>query len=155
MLPPYQEKYIWDIWYQIHEKSIKCPLSAMVWGCKSPTGVGKICFLKRSINFAPYQDLLNHFLISYPENKLRYFEFIFQHDLAPFHTMESTKGWFRKKRIPAIDLLANCPDANPIENLWGILEEIKKILSIKSGWTDVSHYWNVGSSVIRDLTWFN
>ena len=54
----------------------------MVWGRMSPNGVGKIDFLKWSINAAVYQDVHDHFLIPYIENKFGDNELIFQHDLA-------------------------------------------------------------------------
>ena len=44
----------------------------------STTGVGKICLLKRSINTAVSQDVLDHFLILYIEDKLEDNEFIAQ-----------------------------------------------------------------------------
>ena len=36
--------------------------------------------------------------------------------------MKSTKEWFTEKRIPVLDWPTNSPDANPIENLQGILK---------------------------------
>ena len=97
------------------------------------TNFGKICFLKRLINAAVYQDVPNHFFIPDSEDKFRDNEFIFQHKIY--------------KRMPQGDgdtcswLRANCPDANPVENLWGILkrrlrkyypsnlEEMKRVIS--------------------------
>ena len=46
----------------------------MVWGDMLSTNVGKICFLKRSINAAVSQDT---FFIPYIEGKFRDKEFIF------------------------------------------------------------------------------
>ena len=71
----------------------------MAWGCMSATSVGNICFLRNLINGAVYQDVLDHFLVPYTEVKFGNNEFIFQHDLAPLHTAQSIKEWFREKRI--------------------------------------------------------
>ena len=58
----------------------------------SATGVGKICFLKWSINTTVYQDgldhFLDHFLISYIEYKFENNEFIDQHDLVSTEVTE-------------------------------------------------------------------
>lgn len=61
--------------------------------------VGKICFLFQLM-------LLDHFLIPYIEDKFADNEFMFQYELAPPHTVKSTKACFREKRITS----ANSPD---------------------------------------------
>ena len=58
-------------------KNVKFLQPVMVWGYMSATDVRKICFLKRLINAAVYQDVLDHFLIPYIEDKFWDFEFIF------------------------------------------------------------------------------
>lgn len=45
------------------KRSVKFPQSVMVWGCMSARGVGKLCFLKKTVNAAVYQDVLETFLI--------------------------------------------------------------------------------------------
>ena len=115
------EPRIWRMSYERYnakcmKESVKFPQSVIVWGCMSATWVGKIWFLKRSINTVFDQDVLNHFLIPYIEDKFRDNEFIFQHDFAPPHTTKPTKEWRRKTRIPVLDWPANSPDANLIEN---------------------------------------
>ena len=52
------------------------------------------------------------------------------------------------------DWPANIQDANPKENLWGILNE-KKELSIKSWKTKANYYSRVGIGVTGDFSWFN
>ena len=106
------------------KKKKKFPQFVMVCSCMFATGVGKICFLKKNA--------VDHFFIPYVDDKLGNNEFIFQHDLVPPNTVKSTKERFREKRIPVFGWLTKSSDANQIENLWGILKEIKKILSIKS-----------------------
>ncbi len=44
-------------------------------------------------------------------------DFIFQQDLAPTHTAQSTKSWLNDHGVGVLDWPANLPDLNPIENL--------------------------------------
>ena len=63
----------------------------MFWGCMSGTSVRNIRSLKRSINAAVNQDVLDHFLIPYIEDKFGNNEIILHHDFAPLHAGKSTK----------------------------------------------------------------
>ncbi len=55
-----------------------------------------------------------------------YGDFIFQQDLAPAHSAKGTKSWFNDHGITVLDLPANSPDLNPIENLWDIVKRKMK-----------------------------
>ncbi len=50
-------------------------------------------------------------------------DFIFQQDVAPAHTVKGTKSWFNDHGVTVLDLPANLPDLNPIENLWSIVKK--------------------------------
>lgn len=63
------------------KKSVKF-LSKLVLVCMSVTGVGKFCLLKCSVNTVVYQDVFDHFLISYIENLFGDNKFILYHDFT-------------------------------------------------------------------------
>ncbi len=65
----------------------------------SSAGVGPLCFLKSTVNAAIYQEILEHFMLPSADKLYVNADFIFQ-----------------------LDLPANSPDLNPIENLWGIVK---------------------------------
>ncbi len=95
----------------------------MIWGKMSSAGVGLLCFLKTNVTAPVYQDILEHFMLPSAEQLFKDADFIFQQDLAPAHTAKSTKStrsWIND--VGVLDWLANSPDLNPIENLWGIVK---------------------------------
>ncbi len=49
-------------------------------------------------------------------------DFIFQLDMAPTHTAKCTKSWLNDHGVTVLDWLANSPELNPIDNLWGIVK---------------------------------
>ena len=146
-VPSYLESHTRNMIPNAWEKGVKFPQYVMVLGCMSATNVRMICFLKRSINAAAYQNVLNHFFIPYIENKFEDNESMFQQRLTLPHTAKSSE-WFRVKRIPVLGCSSNSPDANPIMNLCGILkrrlrkfypsnlEELKRVIT--KLWASVS-----------------
>ncbi len=91
----------------------------MIWAAMSSAGVDPLCFLKSTVNVAIYQEILEHFMIPSVDKLYGDADFIFQQDVAPAHTAQSTKSWFNGNGVTVLDWPANSPDLNPIENIWG------------------------------------
>ncbi len=91
----------------------------MIWGEMSSAGVGPLCFLKTNVTAPVYQEILEHFMLPSADQHFKDADFTFQQDLAPAHT---AKSWLNDHGVGVLDLPANSPDLNPIENLLGIVK---------------------------------
>ncbi len=76
------------------KSSVKFPQSVMIWAAMSSAGVGRLCFLKSTVNAAIYQEILEHFMLPSADKLYGDADYIFQQDLAPTHTAKGTKSWF-------------------------------------------------------------
>ncbi len=69
-----------------------------------------------------HQEILEHFMLPSADKLYGDADFIFQQDLAPAYTAKGTKSWFNDHGVTVLDWLANSPELNPIDNLWGIVK---------------------------------
>ncbi len=99
------------------KSSVKFPQTVMIWAAMSSAGVGPLCFLSKV--HSQFSHLPGNFSTSCTSADKLYgdADFIFQQDLAPAHTAKGTKSWFNDHDVTVLDLPANPPDLNPIENL--------------------------------------
>lgn len=103
-------------------RTVKHPVSVMVWGCFSHHGRGGLTFLQKNqrMNSASYIDILDEKLIQHMSLAECS---VFQQDSAPCHVSKTSMKWFREKNIELLDWPGNSPDLNPIENLWRIVKK--------------------------------
>ncbi len=97
-----------------------------------------------TVNAAIYQEILEHFMLPSADKLYGDAYFIFQQDLAPAHTVKSTKSWFNDYGVTVLDWPANSPDLNPIEKLWGIVTRKMRDTRPNNGWTEGRYQSNLG-----------
>ena len=66
-------------------------------------------------------------------------EFIFQHDKCGLYRAEVVDQWFKANHIQRLTRPSSSPDLNPIENIWGILQDM--LLKDKNDNLDRDDLW--------------
>ena len=104
-------------------KTVKHPISVMVWSMISFHGVGPLRIVEGRMNQHQYIDILEKNLlpqlpINFPDGG-----FIFQQDGAPCHRARSVTNFLNCNNVPILPWTGNSPDMNPIENLWMIVKK--------------------------------
>ena len=71
------------------KRSVKFPISVMVWGCVSTRGMGIVVFLKSTVTTDVYMEVLQSHFLSSIEDLYGDEDMIFQQHLAPVHSSRS------------------------------------------------------------------
>ncbi|KAJ4438742.1 hypothetical protein ANN_14693 [Periplaneta americana] len=84
--------------------TMKHPVAAMIWGCMSKNGVGRLQIVQGNFNAEKYiKDILETKLIpSIADLHPNCDDFVFEQDGAPCHTAKSVMQWLQQKNIKSI-----------------------------------------------------
>ena len=116
--------------------------NVMVWGCMSAAGVGELHFIEGNLNSSMYCEILQQSMIPSLQKLGR--RVVFQHDNDPKNTSKTTTALLKRLRVKVMDWPSMSPDLNPIEHLWGILNqevEVCKVSNIRQLHDIVMEEW--------------
>lgn len=105
--------------------TVKHPTYINVWGCFCYHGVGMLHQIHGKMDSEVYVNILEE---SFLPSKAKLYQkknmkTIFQFDNDPKHTSLMSLDFLVSHEIDMLDWPSSSPDINPIENLWGILEQ--------------------------------
>ncbi len=108
----------------------------MIRAAMSSAGVGRLCFLKSTVNTAIYQEILEHFMLPSADKIYGDGDFIFHQDLAPAHTAKGAKSWFNDHGVTVLDWPANSPDLVLSRGRWETPDPTMQM--IKATWASIT-----------------
>jgi hypothetical protein len=127
-------------------KTLKHDKKVMVWGCFS-YGVGRLYRIHGIMNAGCYHDILQHQMFPSADALFPRLPWIFQQDNNPKHTAGINKRYLQNRNVNVMELPAQSPDLNPIENLWNEFDrrlknrvcntENELFEKLQEGWDDL------------------
>ena len=102
----------------------------MVWGWMIAAGVGELYFIAGNINSNMYCEILQQRMI--PSLQKLGSRAVFPHDNDPKHTSKMTVSLLKRLRVKVMGWPSMSPDLNPIEHLWGILEQKMEVCKVSN-----------------------
>lgn len=64
--------------------------------------------------------MFEHNLLNQGEKIALLNDFVEQENVS-IQSAKHKKRWFKNNKIPPVDLPTNCPEQNPMQNVWGII----------------------------------
>lgn len=124
--------------------------SVNVWGWFSSRGMGVAWRIHGRFVGQTYVDILDNVMLPsvqhlYPEN-----DFIYQQDNCPIHTSNIAMQWFQNNNIELLQWPSYSPDANPLENVWGLMT--KKLYQRNFMPRNAEDLWNSIEEVWEELS---
>lgn len=121
-----------------------------VWGCISAQGVGPLIKYSDTMDHTKLLKIFeNELLPEYPKlrcSSTRSGPLLFQQDGAGWHRDHNVKMFFQKSNIVTVDWPPYSPDLNPLENIWGIMQDKlykynDKLKTSDDVWEKVQKIW--------------
>ena len=98
--------------------TIKHPQPIIVWGCIAASGIGRPKLVSKMMNETKYIDVMENQMLPSARSLFSDNDWIFQDDNAPYHHAKKVHHWYETHKVERMDLPAQSPNLNPIENLW-------------------------------------
>ena len=119
------------------ERTVNHPVKVNVWGCFSERGFGCLELFAQNLN---------------AEKMVQIYEnWVLQEDNDPKHRSRLFKSWKEKNGVATIERPSQSPDANPLENVCGIMKthlagkpvhDLKQLVrAIRNIWSSLSTYY--------------
>ena len=132
--------------------------SVMVWGCFSGSGLGPLVRIEATMDAHVYASILQSHMLPHARATLPK-GWTFQQDNDPKHTSAFVHRWLKGHKVATMDWPSQSPDLNPIEHLWGVLEQRvagtrarnagQKFEQLRAAWNSIDQ--NVVTKLIRSM----
>ncbi|KAF2900434.1 hypothetical protein ILUMI_05751 [Ignelater luminosus] len=108
------------------KQTLKFPASVMIWDSMSAKVIGKLYFIKGTVDTNKYLQILEESLLPLMKEYLTSGQdFTFQQDAVACHASKQSLKWLNDYSIPLLEWVSSSPDLSLIETL---CNEMKKML---------------------------